>query len=327
MVDMKNEPSIVIWEGCDATVSEALEQFRDRWHPYSASSRRYPIVRLIKELIDPAVTNFMARLPARYLGFLPSTRISEVTRLVGFDAMVKIQRQLLRAFIKTTDRQSTTDRHFIATLESLIDLIWSCACKRPLTSKALEGYAPLNAKRKSGFCRFCGNLTEVTAYLERGEWPAQDDENFSLALRLSSRYCSEHRPRHANGTWNPAYRRAKRSLEQFDLDLGRLGRQSTSLGKPKSNSGDLAIDLYIYNHVARQLLQPADKAELRSQARQMVDRKLSDRKKQIVMLLASGFNQSDVARKLGISRQAVSKALASIPGTFRFDAPQEHSAR
>jgi hypothetical protein len=31
----------------------------------------------------------------------------------------------------------------------------------------------------------------------------------------------------------------------------------------------------------------------------------------------SGLNQSDIARKLGIERQAVSKALAAIPAMFR----------
>ena len=66
MVDMKNDPIIVIWEGCDPTVSEAIRQFQDRWRPYSASSRRYPIVRLIQELIDPAVAAYMAALPVLF---------------------------------------------------------------------------------------------------------------------------------------------------------------------------------------------------------------------------------------------------------------------
>ncbi len=67
----------------------------------------------------------------------------------------------------------------------------------------------------------------------------------------------------------------------------------------------------------RQTLQPADKAELRNQARLMVDSRLSDRKKQMLMLQWSGLNQSEIARRLGIERQAVSKALASIPAMFQ----------
>jgi DNA-binding CsgD family transcriptional regulator len=82
-------------------------------------------------------------------------------------------------------------------------------------------------------------------------------------------------------------------------------------------SGDQLVDSYFFHYVAGQTLQPADRSELRNQARLMVDSKLSDRKKQMLMLQWSGLNQSEIARKLGIERQAVSKALASIPAMFR----------
>lgn len=64
-------------------------------------------------------------------------------------------------------------------------------------------------------------------------------------------------------------------------------------------------------------VQPADKGELRNQARLMVDSKLSDRKKQILILQWDGLNQSKIARKLDIERQAVSKALKSLASTPR----------
>ena len=60
-----------------------------------------------------------------------------------------------------------------------------------------------------------------------------------------------------------------------------------------------------------------DRRNAHNQARLMVDSKLSDRKKQMLMLQWSGLNQSEIARKLGIERQAVSKALAAIPAMFR----------
>ena len=44
---------------------------------------------------------------------------------------------------------------------------------------------------------------------------------------------------------------------------------------------------------------------------------LTDRKKQILILQWDGLNQSDIARKLGIERQAVSKALKSLATTPR----------
>lgn len=63
-------------------------------------------------------------------------------------------------------------------------------------------------------------------------------------------------------------------------------------------------------------------AELRNLARRIVDKRLTDRKKAIIMMIASGQNQSQVAEALGIERQAVFKALATIPDDFRLDEAQ-----
>ena len=317
MVDMKNDPTIVIWEGCDPTVSEAIEQFEDRWRPYSASSRRYPIVGLLQELIDPAVAAYTATLPQRYLGHIPGAGtgvgLSGIIRLVGLDAMVRMQRQLLRQFIKTEDRQTPRDRRFVATLESLIGLVWDCACKRPVKSKVRD--TRLNGERLQGFCRFCGSLAELTSFAGGSDDPKADDPEEKL--RLSSLYCLDHRPKLPSGAWNPVYRQARRSLAQFDLELARLNQQCAKPATAQVKSGDQLVDSYFFHYVAGQTLQPADKAELRNQARLMVDSKLSDRKKQMLMLQRSGLNQSEIARKLGIERQAVSKALAAIPAMFR----------
>ena len=317
MVDMKNDTTIVIWEGCDPTVSEAIEQFEDRWRPYSASSRRYPIVGLLQELIDPAVAAYTATLPQRYLGHIPGAgtgvSFSGIIRLVGLDAMVRMQRQLLRQFIKTEDRQTPRDRRFVATLESLIGLVWDCACKRPVKSKVRD--TRLNGERLQGFCRFCGSLAELTSFAGGSDDPKADDPEEKL--RLSSLYCLDHRPKLPSGAWNPVYRQARRSLAQFDLELARLNQQCAKPATAQVKSGDQLVDSYFFHYVAGQTLQPADKAELRNQARLMVDSKLSDRKKQMLMLQWSGLNQSEIARKLGIERQAVSKALAAIPAMFR----------
>ena len=314
---MKNDPTIVIWEGCDPTVSEAIDQFEDRWRPYSASSRRYPIVGLIQELIDPAVAAYTATLPQRYLGHIPGAgtgvSFSGIIRLVGLDAMVRMQRQLLRQFIKTEDTQTPKDRRFVATLESLIGLVWDCACKRPVKSKVRD--TRLNGERLQGFCRFCGSLAELTSFAGGSDDPKADDPEEKL--RLSSLYCLDHRPKLPSGAWNPVYRQARRSLAQFDLELARLSQQCAKPATAQVKSGDQQVDSYFFHYVAGQTLQPADKAELRNQARLMVDSKLSDRKKQMLMLQWSGLNQSEIARKLGIERQAVSKALAAIPAIFR----------
>lgn len=317
---MKYWKTIVIWKGCDPTVTKAISLFQDRWHPYSASSRRYPIIRLIQNLIDPAVAVYMATLPERYLGFVPGVgtgvTLSEIIRLVGLDAMVRLQRRLLRQFVKTVNEETARDQRFVATMETLIELVSDCACKGPVRSKiAGDNPPPLNSKRRQGFCKFCGALTELTSFIEDGNWPQGDDEN----LRLSDRYCAEHRPRFADGSWNPAYRRAMRSIDQFDVELLRLSKQSAKPEKLRADSGNRSVDRYIQGQVAQKSLELVDKAGLRNQARQMTDERLTDRKKSIMTMIASGHNQSQIAKALGISRQAVSKALATIPKDFQLD--------
>ena len=143
---MKKEQTITIWEGCDPDISEAIERFQDRWRPYSTASRRYPIVRLIQEVIDPAVVTYMKTLPARYSGFITGVGagigFSETIQLVGFDTMVRLQRQLLRHFIKTVDTQDSRDQRFVATIESLNGLVLDCACKRPKSKRSTNPILP-----------------------------------------------------------------------------------------------------------------------------------------------------------------------------------------
>ncbi|WP_407464093.1 LuxR family transcriptional regulator [Xanthomonas campestris pv. raphani] len=324
MVDMKIKSTITVWEGCDPTVSEAIAQLQDRWHPYSRYSDRYPIVRLIQELIDPAVAAYMATLPHRYLGHVPGAGtgvgFSEIIRLVGLDAMVRLQRQLLRQFVKTESKGTARDELFVATQETLIELVWDCACKRPAKSRVRT--TRLNGERRQGFCRFCGSLTELALYADGSDAPKAND--LEEELRLSSQYCVNHRPRSPNGAWNLAYRQARWSADQFDLELARLSRQSAKPATPQAKSGDKLIDSYVFHYVAGQYLQPADTAQLRNEARLMVDAKLSDRKKQMLMLHWSGLNQSEIARQLGIGRQAVSKAIAAIPEKFHLKPPRRH---
>ncbi|WP_261539944.1 hypothetical protein [Burkholderia multivorans] len=148
-------------------------------------------------------------------------------------------------------------------------------------------------------------------------------------LELSHQYCEGHRPKLTNGEWNPAYRQAKRSVAQFDLELARLNRQCAKRSTPHAAaSGDPLVDDYFFHYMLGQTLQPADIAGLRNLARLMVDSKLSDTKKRILMLQHSGLNQSEIAEQLlgkgqrPLTRQAVSKAIASIPKSFNLRQPK-----
>lgn len=237
--------------------------------------------------------------------------------------MVRMQRQLLRQFIKTVEKKTTTDERFIATLESLIGLVWDCACKRPKRSSSTKG-VNLNAQRKHDFCELCGNQTEFAAFMTTVEGQRINDVELEdrKKLELSHQYCEEHRPKLANGEWNPTYRQAKRSLTQFNIELKRLTHQCANRSKPHAMSGDDLIDRYFFQLMLRLTLQSADKAELRNLARRMVDSKLSDTKKKILVLKRSGFNQAEIGKRIlnakqqPMTRQAVSKALASVREEF-----------
>lgn len=328
MVDMKKAPKIVIWENCDHHISAAIQQFEELWLPYSVSSRRYPILRLIKEVLDHAVNSYIKTVPANYTGYLPGAAVgvpfSEIVRLVGLEAMVRMQRQLLRQFIKTEDQQTTRDMCFVATLESLIGLVWCCACKSPKKSASKKG-VNLNKQRKNGFCEFCGNMTEFATFMETVEENRINNSELEdhKKLELSHQYCSEHRPKLVTGEWNPLYRRTKRSLTQFNIELARLTHQCTNRSRPNALSGDELIDKYFFQLMLRLTLQPADEEKLRHLARRMVDSKLSDTKKKMLVLRQLGFNQTEIGQRIlnakqqPITRQAVSKALASVRKEFK----------
>jgi len=325
---MKKAPKIVIWENCDHHISAAIRQFEELWLPYSVSSRRYPILRLIKEVLDQAVNSYIKTLPANYTGYLPGAAVgvpfSEIVRLVGLEAMVRMQRQFLRQFIKTEDQQTARDLCFVATLESLIGLVWCCACKSPKRSTSQKG-VNLNKQRKHGFCEFCGNMTEFATFMATVEEDRINNSELEdhKKLELSHQYCREHRPKLVTGEWNPLYRRAKRSLTQFNIELTRLTHQCANRSRPNALSGDELIDQYFLQLILRLTLQPADEEKLRHLARRMVDSKLSDTKKKMLVLRQLRFNQTEIgqrilnAKKQPITRQAVSKALASVRKEFQ----------
>jgi len=62
-----------------------------------------------------------------------------------------------------------------------------------------------------------------------------------------------------------------------------------------------------------------DEANISRAAYDLIQSKMTDRKKEIVALLSLRKNQSEVARIMGIARQEVSRALKSIPTAYRYD--------
>lgn len=316
-------PSILIWEDCDPTVAEAVKKLQQRWRPSSTGNSGHT-VRLTTELIDSAISTYAATLPQRYLSYLPGVgtedSFSGIIQKFGLNTMARVQRTLLSAFRSTQHKQSPEDIRLTATLETLIGLVDAYNRKRSISTKIQD--TPLDNSRAQGFCRFCGALAELTSFAEGCDeielYPTtKTPVEKQKTRRLSSQYCVDHRAKLPNGEWNPEYRKAKRSEADFNLELRRLSLQSVNLSTTCAQSGDPLLDSYIYYYVRMHNFQPADEAELRHHARLMVDAKLSDRKKKIVLLQRYSLSQSEIARKLDIPRQHVSRDLAAIPDIFR----------
>lgn len=206
--------------------------------------------------------------------------------------------------------------------------VLALACKNKKSKKKMRGDGndggDVNARRAHlrPACRLCGAPTELVAYLDGAAWPNKAEHHF----RLSALYCPGHRPKTPGSKLvRDKYFQAKRSQSKFDLELGRLERQLIGRPlRPWARSGNELVDKYILRFVAHHLHDLVDSdSKVRDEARKMVDRKITDRKKKIVMLLASGLNQSQAAEQLGITRQTVSKDLQSITdthkGTYRLD--------
>lgn len=214
-------------------------------------------------------------------------------------------------------------------LDNLRELAIRCHAKKPRRSAR----GKLNALRGGPYCELCGEATELAGYMSAGHWPEEDDDD---RLRLSSTYCRSHRPKAPfSNIVQAEYLRARRSRADFEQELERLDQQSyahptAALGP----SGDPLVDefirllcqqreLSIYASRASSgtpdcLATPLE-ARVRTAARSLVDAKISDQKKRIVVLLCRGMNQSEAATQLGMSRQSVSKSIDGIPPAFRLD--------
>jgi predicted transcriptional regulator len=369
MVDAMAEITITIWPGCDPGIASAIKSFSRKLGPYSGESRRRSIFSLLRDLIDPAWNDLCHRFPSisrhrldhvwvryqwerfRSLGpedggtesrdlkvarversFIPCGGkgsdgyvLSSLARRHGFNVLDRFIQLMCQSECVGADTQ------LARSLDSLRELALVCRAKKPKRTNGGE----INARRYRVACRLCGQKTEVSAYLDEDvPWPEDDIQHVDerKRLRLSSLYCSVHKPKTlGNPEVSATYRTLKRNQERFDREYLRLERQSFGwdVVMPQARSGNKLVDEFMVQLIEVRKLGVGDgdasdsfeivERRLRDEARRLVDRKISDRKKEIVMLLATGHSQSSAALCLGVRRQAVSKAIQSVPLEYRFD--------
>jgi hypothetical protein len=208
---------------------------------------------------------------------------------------------------------------------------FAVACHRKHTQRALM----------PSICEFCEAPTELSAGVPSF---AKKPKNPSGQLHLSALFCTFHRPSVSKISESPSspvrshYRKERRNKPEFDIELYRLDRHARGWSSDMRPSEmcrskgceeikEELVNEYISRLVAYKMNAMQDYKErinfqeigIRLVARDLLYRKITDIKKIIMMLLASGLNQTAIAKKLKLGKQAVSKALLSVPAEYRFD--------
>lgn len=343
-VDRSAPAPILIYSGCNPRVASAVGRFSKRWDRYSVRSRRYPIYVLIAETVDRPWLDYLASLPKDYPGrvLCEGQLISIIAERNGFrflDDLFSCIENCAKSELRLHDWIRSNDvifplandrnlkrihNEFEATVMTLRELARRCGRKEPKKTKV----GKLNARRLRPYCALCGEPTELAAILKGNVWPEQDPNR---KASLSSRYCPNHRPKLHDGTWNPLYQRAKRNKGRFEHEIFKIEHHTANVPSISIAKSKGIGDPFLWNLAHGLDIVLFEDERIRNLARELVDAKISVRKRQIIMLLATGETQSVIARRLGISRQAISKAIASdtfqrIFVMYRPDSSPSHRA-
>ena len=308
-----------VWEGCNSFIAVAVKAFASESKPYSTKSRRYSLYTLVERILDPAWQRYLDTLPKSHpgLALCQSHMLSKLARKHGFWELGNWCKDTVSVYLRLSETESDYDEEFLATLDTVLALADRCALKKPHHQPVgnITQVRRVNAQLARKFCEFCGQPSELEAFrVDQSKWTEETDGS----RRLSSKYCREHRTTRQDGGSNAAYKRGARNRTRYKRELERLSRQSWSVVTPRSRTGSTAADLFMLNLIGRDAIYPDEQGRMRDLASRLVKSKLSDRKKEIVSMLASGMKAADIARRLGVSRQAVSKTLKSIPAEFSF---------
>lgn len=302
-----NSIRIKIWQECNPLIAIAINNFQERWTPFSTESKTHSLSSLLSEIIEPAWKKYIQLLEKNY-SVRAIFSIFSFSLITCTDDFRKLENAILENFPEAIDAE------LHATLETMRELFKSCSLKKPkyLKNGRLD-------RRPNEICDFCGENTELFLSIKRGQNILGYDPDEGTA-RLSVVYCSKHRPKYLNQTRNPLYQSANRNKISFKTELSRLERQCVSTSDSRAQSGNPEIDLFYVRLQAREAFFLTDVSNLRKEARRLVDTRIDDTKKRIIMLRAEGLTLNTIANLLDMkSRQAVSKALASVPMLYRFD--------
>ncbi len=324
-------PPIRLAKGCAPEVAKGLTALASRLTPsHTITSRRYSIWSAIRDDVDAPfraqVANFTRPWDARLLArFKPSEawrappgenlRVARSMDEAGTVLVRSIDESLskaevvllsmeqwaecLRLAIRSSEHdQSTAAAHFRATLDSVRMLMTDLRARRPSHgSTEDEGVVRDSASRSDQhtYCELCWRVSLRTAALECGQQAAR-------ARRLSRRFCSFHDPRDPSSRYRVDLR-YKASFEN-ELDaLLQIGESAYSVTfAPPLSADEQEVRKTAYDLVHSRL--------------RAVNSSTPGFRERIADLTLQKLTQAEIARKLGVTRQAVSKAIKSLERVF-----------
>lgn len=329
LVDMKRLPSpSAAHTGAPTELALGLAAFWDSISSsHSLTSRKHSLWTPVRKHIDMPFQKAMASIPPGQFHVLieglrpslmwrsPSQRILAIARTCE-GANNYYLRDLAKDLSAADQRTGTLmqwdeclriaarfapDSHgqvaYIASLDTIRSLIAKLKHFRPQREVDATGSVRKDSRTRAdqdAFCELCWRGTMRTRALTSGA-------HRGSAQRKSGRFCSVHDPSNPRSK----YRRDVRYREAFRREVDALSKMDSTafLVSPFIPVGADFADLRrsAYNLV-RARLRPANS----------VSPGLRER---VAQMLSQGMSQSEAARQLGISRQAVSQAKASMKKT------------
>ena len=347
---------ILVEKKCTPKISSAISEFYDRWKAYSAKSQKRNIFSLLDICIQPKWESYIRRLPLLHPVRIAFTdqKLSLIARQSGFNGLdEKIRRSIRWENHRVLNATLETLRHLAQACEfkkprKLEDNLHSGRSDRNPTEYCR--YCGNNTelfnsiKRKEFDKKYVlePSKHKHTKYKEPKLGYDPDQKRLDQKTpRLSAKYCWDHRQKYleldqkGRPKRNPDYLYALKNKERFELELKRLKRQYRWFHEPYDQS---AIDLYpeppkpdrdineFYFYVTKPIAAYAtyenEESVLRNTARKLVDERVDDTKKRIIMMRARGLNLTEIANLIGMkSPQAVSQALkrVELDSGYRFD--------
>jgi len=275
---------IYLHPGCDKVVAAAIRAFAEECEsgPFTTASRRWPIWKLVHKHIDPVVFDY-------------ATRTGRL-RLFGMESFSDAARKSIKEIEDKIRAQIRLDleeprfgsQSFQNTLESLYEVLLFCRGRGPKRSvgpstqnkshKPQRGRASRNQRLKAsigsltGYCELCWRLSAANQAHAKG----------LESKGLSRRFCKVHDPRDKTSR----YRVDHKYRAAFHAKLQEIfeERNNNWLYKELTRCDNITEEIrrfaYEYVHVSANRIE----AEL---------------------MYRSGLSKAEIARRLGITRQAV----------------------